>query len=455
VTVGRVRARRPPGPRGYPLVGVFLEARLSPLAFFLDVARRYGDVVSLQLGWQQTYLVSHPDHVKHVLQDIHHAYYKGPPAGRVRSLFGESLTTADGDRWLRQRQLMLPAFHPQRLMSAVPIIIEATATMLDRWESLARASQPLDVLREMTDVARRIIIHVVFGDVPVDDARVVGRALDVAFEHTHRRLWSMLPWVECFPTPGNLQCRVALRTLDAFVRGKVEESRRRGHPASDVLSTLLEARDQRTGERMSDAELRHEVKALLFAGHATTASALAWTWFLLSLHPWAEQRLQQEIRTVLAQRPPAAEDLPALAYARMLVDEVLRLYPPTWLTARTPLADVELGGYRIPAKAIVLLSPFVTHRHPAFWEDPETFDPERFTVERSAGRSHFAYFPFGRGPRGCIGSGLAVMEMQLIVVMVAQRYRLTLVPGSRVEPDPGIMLRPRQGVPMILHRNGR
>jgi cytochrome P450 len=429
-------------------------ARRSPLEFFLEAARRYGDVVSLHLGGRHAYLVSHPDHVREVLQDVQHAYHKGPPAGRVRPLFGESLTTADGARWQRQRQLMLPAFHPRRLMAMVPIITQATATMLHRWESLAESSRPLDIVREMTDLARRIIIHVVFGDVPPDEAQVVGWALELVLERTHQRLWSALPWLEYLPTPRNRRCQHALQTLDTFVQARLEESRRRGHPATDLLSVLLEARDQRTEERMSDAEIRREVKALLFAGHATTASGLAWTWLLLSLHPWAEQRLQRELRTVLGQRPPAAEDLPALVYTRMLIDEVLRLYPPTWLTARTPLADVELGGYRIPANAIVLLSPFVTHRHPAFWGDPETFDPERFTVEQSAGRPRFAYFPFGRGPRACIGSGLAVMQMQLVVAMVAQRYRLTLVPGSRVEPDPGIMLRPRQEVPMIPHRNG-
>ena len=376
-------------------------------------------------------------------------YCKGPPAARVRPMFGESLTTIDGERWQHRRRLMLPAFHPQRLLALGPIITETTAAMLDRWERFAARSQPLDVLSEMTDLTRLIIVRAVLGDVTPEEARAVGRALDSVFERTDERLWSALPWAWHFLGPRSRQSPRALRALDAFVRGKIDDSRRRSPAAPNLASTLLDTPDPGTGHGMSHAELCNEVKALLFAGHTTTASALAWGWYLLSLHPWVERRLQQEIRAVVGQRPPAAEDLPALGYTRMLVEEVLRLYPPTWLTARAPLADAELAGYRIPANAIVLLSPYVTHRHPAFWEEPEKFDPERFTVERSAGRPRFAYFPFGRGPRACIGSGLALMEMQLVLVMVAQRYRLTLVPGCRVEPDPGIVLRPRDGVAMI------
>jgi len=453
VTAPPVAGRRPPGPHGYPLVGVLPMARRSPLAYLCEAARRYGDVVSLPLGLHRTYLVSHPDLVRHILQDVH-TYQKEPTAARVRALFGGSLTTIDGDRWQRERQLMLPAFHATRLTAMVPVMVRAAATMLDHWESHAGSGRPLDVVNEMTGLARGIIIRAIFGEVPADRLRAVSHAMHEALEQTHQRLWSALPVSERLPTPGNRRFREALRTIDAFVRESVEEGRRRIDPAPSILCALLEARDPQTGRGMAEVELRREVTALLFAGHATTACALAWTWVLLSIHPWAEERVQQEIRTVLAGRPPAAEDLPALAYTRMVIDEVLRLYPPTWLTARMPLSDVDLDGYRIPAGTILLLSPYVTHRLPAFWGDPERFDPERFTIERSAGRPAFAYFPFGRGPRSCIGTGLAVMEMMLIIAMVAQRYRLTLAPGSIVEPDPGLVLRPRPGVSMIPHRAG-
>lgn len=428
-------------------------ARRNPLEFFLEAARTYGDVVSLQLGLRRAYLVSHPDHVKLVLQDSHHAYCKGPPAARVRPLFGDSLTTIDGERWHRQRQLVRSAFQPQRLTVLVPVIVEATAAMLDRWESLAGRGQPLDLLSEMTRLTRVIILRVVFGDVAAEEARAVGQTLDIAFEDVNQRLWSALGWLRRVPTPRNRRRGRALRALDAFVRSRLAESRYTGGTAGSLLSTLLEARDERTGEGMSDGQLASELKALLFAGHTTTSSALAWVWYLLSQNPEAECSLEEEVHAVLGERPPTAEDLAALRYTRMLIEEALRLYPPTWLTARMPLADDELGGYPVPANVIVLLSPFVTHRHPTFWKDPERFNPERFRPEQSAGRPRFAYFPFGGGPRACIGSGLALMEIQLVVAMVAQRYRLTLMPGCRVEPDPGITLRPRHAILMILHRN--
>ncbi len=442
-------ANVPPGPRGFPLVGVFPAARKDPLRFFLESARRYGDIVSMRFGVRRVYLLSHPDHVKHVLQDKDHAYYKSPPAARVRPLFGDSLTTIDGDRWRRQRQLMRPVFQAKRLVPIVPVVTEATAAMLDRWQRMAGPSEPLDLLREMTDLTRAIILRVLFGEVASAGARAVGQALDLVLEHAHRRLWSPLGWLDV-PTPSHRRSRSALRAVDAFVSGMIGEARRRGPCPGTLLSMLLEARDVESGERMADAELHDELKALLVAGHTTTASALAWVWYVLSENPEVERRLRRELGAVLDGRPPSAEDLHALQYTRMVIEEVLRLYPPTWVTARMPLDDDEIGGHRIAANAIVLLSPFVTHRHPGFWEDPDEFDPERFAPERSVGRPSFAYFPFGGGPRVCIGSGLALLEMQLVVAIVAQRYRLALVPGCRVELDAGLTLRPRPGVPMLL-----
>lgn len=452
---GLGRARRlasvPPGPSGLPLVGVFPAARKDPLRFFLESARRYGDIVSMRFGVRRVYLLSHPDHVKHVLQDNHRAYCKSPPAARVRPLFGDSLTTIDNDRWRRQRQLMRPVFQPKRLVPVVAVVREATGTMLARWEPTAGRSEPLDLLREMTDLTRAIILRVLFGDVAAAEAQAVGQALDLALEHAHRRLWSPFGWL--VPTPSNRRFLSALRRVDAFVSGMIDQAHRRGPCPGTLLSMLLEARDRESGEWMADAELHDELKAFLVAGHTTTASALAWVWYVLSENPMVERQLQRELCAVLDGRPPSGEDLHALQYTRMVIDEVLRLYPPTWVTARMPIDDDEIGGHHIAANAIVLLSPFVTHRHPGFWDDPDEFEPERFTPERSAGRPSFAYFPFGGGPRSCIGNGLALLEMHLVVAMVAQRYRLTLVPGCRVHLDPGLTLRPRPAVPMLLHQN--
>ncbi len=440
-----------PGPAGYPLLGVFPTARKDPLGFFLETARRYGDVASMQFGLRRVYLLSHPDHVRYVLQDNHHVYRKGPSAARVRPLFGDSLTTDDGEHWRRQRRLMLPAFHPRQLARLGPIVVGATAEMLGRWQPVAARGEHLDLLLEMRMLTRAIILRILFGDVAAAETRAVGEALDLALEHADRRLWSPLGWLE-LPTPGHQRFRQALGAVDAFVASAIGRVRHGNTSPGMLLSALLDARDAESGEPMTDAELREEVKALLVAGHTTTASALSWTWYVLHEVPQALTRLRQELRAVLEGGDPGADHLAALGYTRMLIEEVLRLYPPTWVTARTPLVDDEIGGYHIAAGSIVMLSPFVTHRHPRFWEHPNRFDPERFTPRRSVGRPSFAYFPFGGGPRRCIGAGLALVEMQLVIAMVAQRYEPTLVPGSRVAVGPGLTLRPRPGLPMTLKR---
>ncbi len=444
----------PPGPHGYPLVGVFPIARRDPLKFFLEAARTHGDIVAMPFGLRRLYLISHPEHIKSVLQDHDGVYQKGPAAARVKSLFGDSLTTIDGERWRRRRQLMRPAFQPQRLMAMVPIIADITGAMLDRWQGERRDAlgQPLDLFSEMTDLTRTIILRVLFGNVAPRETQAIGQALTGALEHVNRQLWGALGWLGRFTGPGARRGQDALRTLDALILGRVAAGRQQGDAEENLLSMLLQARGEETGGGLTDAQLCDELKALLVAGHTTTASGLAWVWYLLSQNPGVERRLQWEAQTVLGDRLPVARDLPVLAHTRRVIEEALRLYPPTWVTARTPVADLDIGGYRIPAHAIVLLSPYVTHRDPRFWEEPERFDPERFTRTRSAGRSRFAYFPFGAGPRACIGSALALIEMQLVVAMVARRYRLTLVPGWRVELDPGTTLRPRHGLRMVLHR---
>ena len=436
-----------PGPRGYPLLGAFPRARRDPLGFFLAANRAYGDVVALPLGPRRLYLLCHPDHIKDVFQDHEGVFHKRDAAERIRPLFGESLTTVDGDDWHRRRRLMRPAFTPPWAASFVPLIARATETMLERWREPAERRRPLDVFVEMTELTCAIIQHVLFGDVPAEEARVVGEAIGLVAERVNRRLWSPLGWLPRFVTPHRAYDR-ALRELDAFVARRIGEGRRRD-AGSDLLSTLLAARDAETGVGYDDSSLRDELKALFVAGHVTTASGLAWIWYLLARNEGARRRLQHEIRSVLGARAPTAEDLPDLEYSRMVIDETLRLYPPTWVTARTTTHVVEVGGYRLPAGATVLLSPYVTHRHPRFWEDPERFEPERFSSGHPA-RPRYAYFPFGGGPRACIGSVLALMEMQVIVAMVTQRYELDLAPGWHVKPAPLTVLAPRRGVGVVL-----
>ncbi len=439
----------PPGPAGYPLVGVFPAARRDPLGFFLACARRYGDVVSMRLGVHDVYLLSHPDDIKHVLQDDASAYAKGPPASRVRALFGDSLTVADGDRWRRRRRQLQPAFQRGQHAHFVAATTRATDDMLERWRLIGERGEPIEVVSEMRRLTQAIIIRALFGEVPPAEVLALSHALDLAVAQVDRRLWSPLGWLEV-PTAAARKCRRALGAVTAFVERQLAEARRTGPPPGTLLGALLEASPAGSDDPLSDTELCEECKAFLVAGHTTTASALAWTWYLLSEHPEAREQIEQECCRTLGGGVPTPGDLLGLDVMGRMIDEVLRLYPPTWLTARTPVVAGVLGGYPIRAGALLLLSPYLTHRHPAIWEEPDRFDPDRFTPARAAGRPAFAYFPFGGGPRRCIGSALATAEMQSIVARVVQRYRLDLLPGVRVAPVAGLTLRPHADMPMRL-----
>ena len=441
--------RTAPGPTGYPLIGVFPRLRRDPLGFFMECARRHGDVVSMRLGRHQGYLLSHPDHVKHVLQDNARAYAKGPPATPVRGLFGDSLTVVDGDRWRRRRRQVQPAFQAGQHAQFSSVVSRATGEMLERWRPLAERNEPVDAVTEMRRLTQTIIIRACFGDVPAAEVEALGRALDVAVGHIDRRLWSAVGWLE-ISTPAAIRYQRALGAINAFISRMVSEARRSAPPPRGLLAALLAS--SATGEPLTDAELCDELKAILVAGHTTTASALAWTWHVVSEHPDARQQLEEECHALPGGRAPGVDTLPRLGYTRRVIEEVLRLYPPTWVTARMPVEDDTLAGYTIPTGAIVLLSPYVTHRHPAVWDAPEVFDPDRFTPGRAAARPNFAYFPFGGGPRHCVGSAFATTEMQLIVASVTQRYRVTRVSGARVSPLVGLTLRPGPAVPLRLHR---
>jgi cytochrome P450 len=439
--------RRAEGPRGYPLVGVFPQARRDPLRFFMDCARRYGDVTSMRLGTQEVYLLTHPDHVRHVLQDSARVYAKEGPATRVRALFGESLTVVDGERWRRRRRQVQPAFQPGQHAHFASVVTRATEGMLERWRSMAERSAPVDAATEMRRLTQTIIIHACFGDLAAAEGEALGDALDVAVGHVDRRLWSAFGWLQA-ATPAFGRYRRALAAIDAFVSHMLSRARRSAPTPNTLLAALVAA--PAAGEPITDTDLHDELRAILVAGHTTTASALAWIWYVLSQHPQVRERLEHECRAAFGGGGATIERLPRLDYTRRVIDEVLRLYPPTWLTARMPVADDSVAGYTITTDALVLLSSYVTHRHPAVWEAPETFDPDRFTRARSGARPTFAYFPFGGGPRHCIGSAFATIEMQLIVAAVAQRYRLAPVRDVPVVPIAGLTLRPSPALPYRL-----
>ena len=444
--------RQVPGPRGHAVFGSIPAFRRNVIQALLDGWHEYGDVVRFRLGGRlASYLLVHPDDVKRVLQDNHFAYHKDPFSfGKLKETIGEGLLTSEGDFWLRQRRLIQPAFHRQRIAALGGIMTDSALAMLDRWEVHARAGDEVDVAAEMMRLTLDVVAKSMFGADVVEDAAAVGRALSIILEHTNRRIQAYVDMPGTLPFPGNFRFRSAVKVLDRIVYRLIDERRRSGQESNDLLSMLLHARDADSGESMNDHQLRDEVMTIFLAGHETTAVALTWTWYLLSRHPEIARRVRIELAEVLGGRTPTVEDLPNLSYTRTVIDESMRLYPPAWIIARAPIADDEIRGYRIPAGSSIFISSYLTHRHPDFWENPEGFDPERFTPERSAGRPRYAYFPFGGGPRQCIGNGFALQEAQLILATVAQRYRLDLVPGHRVAMLPLITLRPRYGMRMTI-----
>jgi cytochrome P450 len=364
-------------------------------------------------------------------------------------VLGNGLVTSEGSFWLRQRRIIQPAFHRQRITRFAQTMVRCGKDMLDGWEQAARTGAPIDVHHEMMRVTVRVIGLTMLSTEVSARAGTVERALDRILHQVVRRTTSLLALPLSLPTPLNRELRAARAELDGVVNAIIAARRRSGKDEGDLLSLLMAARDEQTGEGMSDLQLRDEVMTIFLAGHETTANALTWTLYLLSKHPAVWRQLLQEVRSVVGQREPSVEDLPRLEYGMRVLQESMRLYPPVWVLVRRAEKEERLGGFPIPRHAFVAACAFVSHRNPAVFENPEGFDPDRFTPERVAALPRFAYYPFGGGPRICIGNHFALMEAQLLLTMIAQRYRLDLVPGHPVVLDPTITLRPRHGMRMF------
>lgn len=449
---GNSAGRTAPGPGGWLALKLMPELRRDPWGLFFKLTQEYGDIVRFQLfGWP-FYLITHPDHIRYILQENYLQYDKDVfDYQLLKHFLGNGLLTNEGDSWLRQRRLMQPAFHRQRIAALGKLMTETTLAHMQSWEAFVQGNTPFDMTVEMMRLTLHIVCKALFSVDVTDEADTIGSAFSVVNRHLAQHSSSpLLPL--SLPTPGNLRFRSAVRALDDVVYEIIRQHREHSSTADDLLSMLLQARDAETGEGMNDQQLRDEVITLLLAGHETTANALSWTWYLLSQHPEVEQQLHNELEEVLAGRLPTSEDLPRLSYTHMVIQEAIRLYPPSWIISRNAVAEDSIGGYAIPARAPILLLPYVTHRHPAFWQDPERFDPTRFAPEQIATRPRYAYVPFGGGPRQCIGNTFALTEAQLILATVAQQYRAILVPGQKVSPEPLITLRPRNGLLMRLQR---
>jgi cytochrome P450 len=431
------------------LLGLLPDLARDPLGFMTRCTRDYGDFVRLRLGLTPSIIVGHPDLVEEILVTRNHDFRKGQATRRLGSLLGSGLLLSEGDFWLRQRRLMQPAFHRQRLATMADTMVATASEVIDGW----RDGEVRAINLEMMEVTLRIVGRTLFGtDVGEDLARIRRSSL-VMNEHFHSRLFSLLTLLpDTFPTIGNLRYQRAVRDLDSLVY-RIFGQRRVGDAAGDdLLGTLLSARDE-TGRGMDDRQLRDEVITLLLAGHDTTALALTWAWVLLARHPHVVARLASEIDSVLGEQPPTSADAPRLRYAEHIVTETLRLYPTAWAIGREALHDTEIGGQPVRKGTTLLISPWVLHRDPRFWDEPETFRPERWTHGLPRQLPRFAYVPFGAGQRVCIGASFAQLEGVLLLTTIAQRFRLELADPSRtVEPWPVVTLRTRGEVRMRLTR---
>ncbi len=430
-----------PGPKGRPFIGVIPAMARDPLSFMCKCAKRYGEVVKLPIGPKRFYLVNNPEYIKHILQENDRNFRKGYEL--TRPVVGNGLISSEGELWRKQRRLIQPAFHREKIASLVAAMATNIGEMLQRWQSRANPSAPVDMEAEMFRLTRHNLIKTIFSLELPEEIDRAGEAFEAGLEYLQQLMKAPFKLHALIPTPTNVRFWRSRKKIDHLIYAMLAARKDGNGKNGDLLDLLLNASADAAHDTMSDQQLRDEIMTLLMTGHETTASALAWTWYLLTRHPEEETRVVEEIKSVVGRRTPTAEDLPKLEYTGMVIDEVLRLYPSTWIFARQPLADFELGPYRIPRSAMVFLTPFIMHRHPDHWPAPETFQPQRFLPEARAERHPFAYFPFGGGPRYCIGDVLAKTIMKLVIVIVLQEFRLQQVaPDKEILPKPKATLRP-------------
>lgn len=443
---------RPPGPSlaASVLFGISFSSRLQFLQHF---AERYGDVVYIELPGTARYaILNHPDYVRDVLVTRHSKFHKGIGLERAKCLLGEGLLTSEDAFHARQRRLLLPAFHRERIAAYAATMAEYARRRSDRWTD----TTALDVSKEMAALTLAIAGKTLFDAEMEERASTIGDAVTNSLSSFNLALMPFGDRLVRLPIPAARRFRCGKAFLDETVHRLIAERRATGRGGSDVLSMLVSARDvegDNTG--MTDEQIRDEVLTLLLAGHETTANALTWTWYLLSQHREAEERFHAELDEVLGDRLPGAADLPSLTYTRAVLAESMRLFPPAYLVGRRALEPYPVPGtdYVLPRGTVVLVCQYLLHRDPRFWDDPERFVPERWThAEARAERYRYAYFPFGAGPRVCIGEHFAWMEGTLVLAAIAQRWRLRLVPGQKVEPQPIITLRAKHGMRMFVER---
>lgn len=440
-----------PGPPGKRFLGHIPEMARDPLGLVARTAQTYGGLARLNFAGREVYLASSPEAVQYILRDNAHNFIRGRAVEPARLLMGNGLPLADGEPWLRQRRLMQPAFHQRRLATYLPYVIESTRRFIQMWQRIPSGKR-LDFSKEMMKLTLDIIVTTMFSADIRPEIHELERNFNIVQSFIYRRSRGLVTLPLSFPTPTHLRIRSALRKLNAIIYRVIEQGKKQ--PKDDLLGMLLRARDPETGLGMSDRQLRDEVMTIFFAGHETTATLMTWVLYVLASQPEIGHRLRQEVEQVLQGADPAYEDLARLTYMERVLLETLRFYPPTWMFTRELVHEDCILGYPLPAGTTILLSPYATHHHPAYWQNPEQFDPERFLPENSIDRHPFAYFPFGGGTHQCIGNTFALMEAKTILSLMMQKFRWSLPPGFHPGFKPEVTLRVRRGLPLRLEPVG-
>jgi cytochrome P450 len=432
----------PPGPKSVIPFRYLRTLQRDPIPFFARIASEYGDAAQFHVGPQQIFLFNHPDLIRELLVTQHRSFHKSRVLQRSKIIFGEGLLTSEEDLHLRQRRLAQPAFHRERIGRYAEVMIERASRMT--W----RDGEMLDVHHEMMRLTLSVVAKTLF-DADVDqEADEIGVALTSLVDLFPTLMNPLANLLRKLPLPQTMRFRRSIERLDRTIYGIIDERRKSGEDRGDLLSMLLMAvDDEGDGSGMTDQQLRDEAMTIFLAGHETTANALAWTWYLLSLNPDAADAMHRELDAVLGDRLPVPGDYPRLPYTEMVVAESMRMFPPAWAVSRLAIEDVTIGEWLVPRGAVVVAAQAVTHRDPRWFPDPDRFDPLRFTPEAKASRPKLSYFPFGAGPRICIGENFAWMEAVLIVATISQRWKLELV-SRDVTPQASITLRPKGGITM-------
>jgi cytochrome P450 len=416
----------------------------DPLGYFSGLVREYGDLVGLRILNFRILLLNHPDHIEDVLVNHPRKFIKGRVLKANKRVFGSGLLTSEGDFWLRQRRLAQPAFHRARIATYASTMVEYTERLLNEWQD----GEERDIHKEMMRLTLQIVGKTLFDADVERHAHDVGKSMELLLElgADFRRTVLVPHWL---PTPANFRLELAIRKIEKVLYRMIAEKRASGREGSDLLSMLLAAQDE-DGSHMTDKQLRDEAITLFLAGHETTANTLSWTWWLLAQNPSVEAKFHNELRNVLGGRAPSMNDLPKLAYTNHIITESMRLYPPAWGTARTAIENHEIAGYSVPKNSGVSFAQWTVHRDARWYDVPQEFRPERWEGDLMKRLPRFAYFPFGGGPRQCIGNSFALMEAALILATIAQQYRFRLVEGHPVVPLASITLRPRHGIRAVL-----